>query len=55
MGSGNFHNDDDEPKGNRALNIHLNLLIMAYLQACEVSVGLTSKEHDWVVHKSKQF
>jgi hypothetical protein len=53
MGNGNFHNDDDEPKGNGALDIHLDLPVMAYLHACEVSVGLTPKEQDWVVHKAK--
>jgi hypothetical protein len=55
MGSWNFHNDNDELEGNGALNIHLHLLVMAYLQACEVSMGLTPKEQDWVVHKAKQF
>ncbi len=30
-GGGNFQSDNDEPKGNSALNIHLNLPIMAYL------------------------
>jgi hypothetical protein len=31
MGSGNTHNDDDELKGNVALDIHLDLHVMAYL------------------------
>jgi len=52
-GNGNSHSDDDEPKGNGALDIHLDLHVMAYLQACEVLVGLTPKEQDWVVHKAK--
>jgi hypothetical protein len=43
MGSGNPHSVD-ELEGNGALDIHLNLLIMAYLHACEVPVGLTPKE-----------
>jgi hypothetical protein len=30
-GNGNFHSDDDEPKGNGALDVHLNLVVMAYL------------------------
>ncbi len=30
-GGGNFQSDNDESKGNSALNIHLNLLVMAYL------------------------
>jgi hypothetical protein len=31
MGGGNSQNDNDKPKGNSALDIHLNLPIMAYL------------------------
>jgi hypothetical protein len=54
-GSGNSHNDYDELEGNGALDIQLYLLIMAYLQACEVLMGLTPKEQDWVVHKVKWF
>ncbi len=45
-GGGNSHSDDDEPKGIGSLGIHLNLLVMAYLQASEVLVGLTPKEQD---------
>ncbi len=30
-GNGNSHSDDDEPKGNGALDIHLDLHVMAYL------------------------
>jgi hypothetical protein len=30
-GGGNFQSDNEEPKGNNALDIHLNLLVMAYL------------------------
>ncbi len=55
MGGGNSQSNDDEPKGNNALNVHLYLLVIAYLQACAVSVGLTSKEWDWVVHRAKWF
>jgi hypothetical protein len=55
MGNGNSHNDDDEPKCNGALDVHLNLLVMAYLHACEVLVGLTPKQWDQVVHKVKHF
>ncbi len=55
MGNGNSHNDDDEPKGNGALHIYLNLPIMAYLHACDVVVGLTPKEWDQVVHRVKHF
>jgi len=53
MGGGNSQNDDDEPRGNNALHIHLNLLVMAYLQACEITMGLTPKERGYVVHKVK--
>jgi hypothetical protein len=42
--SGNFHNDDDELEGNGALDIHLNLRVIAYLHVGEVPMGLTPKE-----------
>jgi hypothetical protein len=38
MGNGNSHIDDDEPEGNSALDIHLDVLVMAYLRASEVSM-----------------
>jgi hypothetical protein len=44
MGDGNSYNDDDELKGNNALDIHLGLSIMTYLQVGEILVGLTPKE-----------
>jgi hypothetical protein len=53
MGSGNSLNNNDELEGNGALNIHIDLLVMAYLQVGEVLMGLTPKEWDWVVHKMK--
>jgi hypothetical protein len=31
VGARNSQNDDDEPKDNNALDIHLNLHVMAYL------------------------
>jgi hypothetical protein len=31
MGGGNSYSDDDELEGNSALEIHLDLLVMAYL------------------------
>jgi hypothetical protein len=55
MGDGSSHNDDDEPKCNGALDIHLDLHVMAYLHACEVLVGLTPKEWDQVFHRVKHF
>jgi hypothetical protein len=33
-------------KGNNVVEIHLDLLVMAYLQAGEVSVGVTPKERN---------
>ncbi len=51
-----FPDDDgDEVEGNNALDIHLNLLVMTYLQVGEVLVILTPREWDWVVHKVKRF
>jgi hypothetical protein len=37
---------DIESKGVGALGIHENAHVLAYLQASEIPVGLTSKEHD---------
>jgi hypothetical protein len=54
-GGGNSQNEDDELEGNNALDIHLNLPVMAYIYAGEILVGLTPKERDWVVHRVKQF
>ncbi len=42
MSGGNSLNDDDEPKGNSALDIHLNLHVIAYLHADEVSDGINT-------------
>jgi hypothetical protein len=36
--------DDDEPKGNIVLNIHLDLPVMTYLHVNEVLMGLTIKQ-----------
>jgi hypothetical protein len=49
----NSFNDGDELEDNGALDIHLNLLVMAYLQVGEVPLGLTPKEWDRVVDKAK--
>ncbi len=43
-GGGNSQSDNDEPKENNALDIHLDLHVMAYLHVGEVLVGLTPKE-----------
>jgi hypothetical protein len=53
MGGGNSHNDNDELEGNSALEIHPELLDMAYLQGGEVLVGVTPKERNRVVHRAK--
>jgi hypothetical protein len=55
MDGGNSHNDNDELEGNSALDIHLDLHVMAYLQIGEVSMGLTPKEWHQVVHRAKKF
>jgi hypothetical protein len=40
---------DMESKGNGALDIYDDAPIIAYLQAREISIGLTPKERDCVV------
>jgi len=42
-------------EGNSALDIHLYLPVMAYLQPGEVLMGLTPKEWDRIVHRAKRF
>ncbi len=44
-----------ELEGNGALDIYDDALVMAYLQACEIPIGLTPKERDYVVHRAKRF
>ncbi len=53
--SGDSQDDDDEPHDNGALDIHDDALVIAYLQACEIPIGLTPKEYDQIVHKAKRF
>jgi len=53
--SGNSHIDNDEPEGNGALDIHLYLPVLAYLHACKISMGLTFKEWDQIIHRTKWF
>ncbi len=50
---GNSHNVDMELKGNGALKIYDDALVIAYLQVGEVLIGLTPKEWDHVVHRAK--
>ncbi len=54
--------DDGDPydaymelEGNGALNTYDDEFIIAYLQACEVLIGLTPQKLDSVVLKAKQF
>ncbi len=42
-------------KSDDALEIHDDAPIITYLQTCEILIGLTFKEQDCVVHKSKRF
>jgi hypothetical protein len=55
MNDGDPHDVDMESKGNGALDIYDDALVIAYLQANEVLIGLTPKERDHVVHKAKRF
>ncbi len=52
---GDPHDVDMESKGNGVLDIYDDALVIAYLQAGEVPIGLTPKEKDCVVHKAKRF
>jgi len=55
MDGGDPHDVDMELEGNGALDIYDDAPIIAYLQACEVPIGLTPKEKDRVVHRVKWF
>jgi hypothetical protein len=46
---------DMESKGKGALDIYDDAPIIAYLQACEIPIGLTPKEKDRVAHRAKWF
>jgi hypothetical protein len=46
MGNGDSHDMDIELKGDGALNIDEDALVIAYLLISEIPVGLTSKECD---------
>jgi hypothetical protein len=52
---GDPHDVDMESKGNGALDIYDDALIIAYLQVGEIPIGLLPKEGDHVVHKAKWF
>jgi hypothetical protein len=53
--SGDSQEKDIKPKGNGVLDIHDDLFVIAYLQTNGISVGLTPKELNWVMHKAKRF
>ncbi len=55
MGNGEFHDVGMELKCDGALDIHDDVNVITYLQASEVQVGLTFKQHDQIVHKAKWF
>ncbi len=55
MDDGDLHDVDMELEGNGALDIYDDAPIIAYLQASEISIRLTPKERDRVVHKAKWF
>jgi hypothetical protein len=55
MGGGYSHDANIEPKSDGALNIHVDALVIAYLQMGEISIGLKPKEQDQIVHKAKWF
>jgi len=44
LGNGDSQEEDIEPKGNGALDIHDDSPINAYLQASEISIKLIIKE-----------
>jgi len=44
MGGGDSHDANIEPKSDGTLNIHMDALVIAYLQMGEILVGLTLKE-----------
>jgi len=53
---GDPHNVDMESKGNDALDIFDDALVIAYLQVGEVLIGLTPKEKDVLyMHRAKRF
>jgi len=55
MGAGDSHDADIELDDDGALDIYEDTHIITYMKIGEVLVGLTPKEHDWVVHKAKRF
>jgi len=50
MGNKDSHDLDIELESDGVFDIYEYVLIIAYLQICEILVGLTPKECDRVVH-----
>jgi hypothetical protein len=46
---GDPHDVDMELEGNGALDIYDDALVIAYLQTCEILIGLSPKERDRIV------
>ncbi len=55
VNDGDSHDVEMELKGNGVLNIQDDALVIAYLQASEVLIGLTPKEHNHIMHRVKWF
>jgi len=56
MGNKDFYYANIKPKGDGALNILDDaLLLHTCKQSIEISIRLTHKEHDLVVHRENQF
>jgi hypothetical protein len=55
MGNKDSHGLDTELESDGLLDIYEDVFIIAYLQTCEILVGLTPKECDQVVHRAKWF
>jgi hypothetical protein len=52
MGNGDSKDVNIELEGDGALDIYENAFINVYLQVGEVLDGLTTKEHDQVLHRA---
>jgi hypothetical protein len=55
MGNGESCDVNIKLRGNGALDIHEDAYIIAYLQACEVLVELTTNECDYIMHWAQLF
>ncbi len=55
MGNEDSHDLEIELEGDGVLDIYENALVIAYLQASEILIGLTPKERNHIVHRVKWF